>query len=239
MRNWPLFGLRLHTPRLELRIPGLDDLDALADLAAEGVHAPSEMPFAVPWTDAPPEERARSTLQWQWRAWAEWTPENWRCDFVVLMNDQVVATQGLTAHDFAIVREVGTGSWVGRRHQGQGIGTEMRAAVLHLAFEGLGATHAVSSAFTDNPASLAVSRKLGYEPDGIAQRPRRGKPAQELRLRLPRTHWRTTPHPKAEITGLPPASPSSASEPEAITRRTYYSECPILEPTGTSPPVLA
>lgn len=31
MRNWPLFGLRVTTPRLELRLPSLDDLDALAD----------------------------------------------------------------------------------------------------------------------------------------------------------------------------------------------------------------
>jgi hypothetical protein len=52
-RFWPLYGLRLTTPRLELRLPGLDLLDDLAAVAAEGVHDPAEMPFSLPWTDGP------------------------------------------------------------------------------------------------------------------------------------------------------------------------------------------
>jgi RimJ/RimL family protein N-acetyltransferase len=207
MRNWPLFDLRLTTPRLELRVPTLADLDDLADLAAEGVHAPELMPFIVPWSDAPPAERARGTIQFQWRAWAEWSPDDWRCDFVAVLDGEVVGTQGLTARDFATVREVGTGSWIGLRHQGKGIGTEMRTAVLDLAFTGLGATDAVSSAFADNPASLAVSRKLGYTEDGISRRSRRSAPATEIRLRVTRDTWRETPHPTTKITALPPCLP--------------------------------
>ena len=38
--RWPLAGLRLQTLELELRWPSLDDLDALAGLAAAGVHDP-------------------------------------------------------------------------------------------------------------------------------------------------------------------------------------------------------
>lgn len=207
MRYWPLFDLRLHTPRLELRLPSLTDLEELADLAAEGVHDPAEMPFAVEWTDVPPEERARGTIQHHWRTWAEWTPANWHCNFVAVLNDEVVATQGLYGKDFAILREVSTGSWVGRRHQGKGIATEMRAAVLHLAFEGLGATQATSSAFTDNAASLAVSRKLGYEHDGVSHHVRRGAPAEQTRLRLPRARWHETDRPAVTITGLTPCLP--------------------------------
>ncbi|HEY3683415.1 MAG TPA: GNAT family protein [Streptosporangiaceae bacterium] len=207
MRNWPLFDLRLTTPRLELRVPTLADLDALADLAADGVHAPGLMPFVQPWSDAPPAERARSTVQFQWRGWAEWTPEDWRCDFVVVLNGEIVGTQGLSARDFATVREVGTGSWVGLRHQGKGIGTEMRTAVLDLAFTGLGATEATSSAFADNPASLAVSRKLGYTEDGLFRRSRRATRATEIRLRLTRETWHATPHPTTEITALQPCFP--------------------------------
>ena len=41
---WPLFHLRLQTPGLELRLPSDSDLDALASLAASGVH---EMRAAV------------------------------------------------------------------------------------------------------------------------------------------------------------------------------------------------
>jgi hypothetical protein len=39
--HWPLFGLVLRTPRLELRLPGLDRLAELADPAAAGVHDPA------------------------------------------------------------------------------------------------------------------------------------------------------------------------------------------------------
>jgi RimJ/RimL family protein N-acetyltransferase len=200
---WPLFGLVLRTPRLELRLPSLRQLAGLGELAAEGVHDPAVMPFLTPWTDKPPKERARSVLQWQWREWAELSADKWSLGFVVLREDDVVGTQELGATDFAVVREVGTGSWLGRRHQGRGIGTEMRAAVLHLAFAGLGARQATSGAFADNPASLAVSRKLGYRPDGVRHRKRREEEAAvELRLRLDRAAWeahRTVP---VEIGGL-------------------------------------
>ncbi len=46
----------------------------------------------------------------------------------------------------ATLRTFDTGSWVGRRFQGRGTGTEMRAAALHLMFAGLGAREATTSA---------------------------------------------------------------------------------------------
>lgn len=189
MRHWPLFDLRIVLPELELRMPTLHDLDALADLAAEGVHDPDLMPFAYPWTDAEPQDRGRGVVRYHWRTWGSWEPDDWTIDFVAVRDGNVVGTQGLGARDFAIVREIKTGSWLGRRHQGQGVGTQMRAAVLHLAFAGLNAESAVSSAFTDNPASLAVSRKLGYQPDGISRQSRRGAAATEQRMRLTRERW--------------------------------------------------
>lgn len=205
MRNWPLFGLRVTTPRLELRIPSLDDLDDLGDRAAEGVHDPGVMPFVSPWTHAEPAVRARETARFHFTRWGAWTPERWGCPFVVLFDGQVVGTQELSGTDFAVTREVSSGSWLGRRFHGRGIGTEMRAAVLHLAFCGLGARYAVSAAFADNPASLAVSRKLGYTDDGIQIDNRMGKPVTTRRLRLSRDDW-TTPAGFA-IHGLEPCLP--------------------------------
>ena len=81
---WPLFGLRLHTPRLELRVPDLDDLAALAELAAAGVHDPAVQPFLAAWTDGTPEEAARNTLQWQWSMWGRWSPDDWSVQFVAV-----------------------------------------------------------------------------------------------------------------------------------------------------------
>ena len=136
---WPLSGLRLRTPDLELRWPAPADLDALAGLAAEGVHDAGVQPFTVPWTDAPPAGRARAVLQYHWSQWGSWQPTDWTLDLVAERAGTIVGSQGLSGADFAVRREVSTGSWVGRRFQGQGIGTQMRAAVLHLAFEGLDA----------------------------------------------------------------------------------------------------
>lgn len=204
---WPLAQLRLRTPLLELRLPSESDLDALAGLAAAGVHDPEVQPFGVAWTDVSPDERAKSTLRYHWSQWAAWTPEKWSCDFVVVYQGAVVGTQGMSAQDFSVVREVGTGSWLGRDHQGQGISTEMRAAVLHLAFEGLGAQYATSAAFTDNLASLGVSRKLGYADDGVERQVSRGLPATLRRLRLDLATWQATHTVPVTIHGLGPCLP--------------------------------
>ena len=80
----------------------------------------------------------------------------------------------------------------------------MRAAVLHLAFVGLGAEEAISTAFVRNAASLGVSSRLGYEPDGIERRVVRGTAEVDRRLRLTRARWdlhRTVP---VTIEGLAP-----------------------------------
>jgi RimJ/RimL family protein N-acetyltransferase len=199
--------LRLRTPALELRLPTAADLDALADLAADGVHAPDVQPFSVAWTDASPDERARGTLQYHWSRWASWTPSNWVLELVVLRDGVVVGTQGIGGREFAVLREVNTGSWLGRRYQRQGIGTQMRAAVLHLAFEGLGADYAVSSAFEDNAASLGVSRKLGYRDDGIELYVVRGHRAVSRRLRMTRADWEAARFVPVEIDRLEPCLP--------------------------------
>jgi RimJ/RimL family protein N-acetyltransferase len=194
--HFPLVGLRLTTPRLELRLPSPEELSSLADLAAGGVHDPDVMPFLVPWTDRPPAEVARSVIQHHWQQLGNCSPQDWSLNLTVFREGVVVGQQSVGARDFAITREVQTGSWLGQRHQGQGIGTEMRAAVLHLAFDGLGAQEAVSSALPDNVASHAVSRKLGYQPDGINRRVIRAEVAIEHRLRLNRAAWqqhRTVP----------------------------------------------
>jgi RimJ/RimL family protein N-acetyltransferase len=161
----------------------------------------------VAWTDAPPDERARGTLQYHWSRWASWRPSDWMLELAVVRDGTVVGVQAIGARDFAVLREVSTGSWLGRRHQGQGTGTQMRAAVLYLAFEGLGAQYAVSAAFEDNTASLGVSRKLGYHDDGIERHVVRGRPAATRRLRLSRAGWKAARTIPVQIHGLEPCLP--------------------------------
>lgn len=202
--HWPLYGLRITTPRLELRLPDLELLDRLAAVAGDGVHDPAEMPFTVPWTDTTPDERARATFQHVLRTVAEWQPDTWTLSLAVLHEGEVVGRQDLMATGFPVTREAETGSWLGTGHQGKGIGTEMRAAALHLAFEGLGARCMTSAAMTDNGRSLGVSEKLGYRPDGMLTASVRGAARTLQRLRLDREGWeahRTTP---VRLEGLEP-----------------------------------
>ncbi|GAA1265900.1 GNAT family protein [Saccharothrix xinjiangensis] len=182
MNHWPFHDLVLRTPRLELRPDDDEGLLELVDLALDGVHRPDWTPFGVAWTDAPRELIPRNTLQFHWRVRATLSPANWTLNFLVRAEGKVIGSQGLGADDFAVLREVTTGSWLGLAHQGEGFGTEMRAAVLAFAFDHLGALTARSSAFDDNLPSLGVSRKLGYRPDGGFVQIRRGERAAQTRL---------------------------------------------------------
>jgi RimJ/RimL family protein N-acetyltransferase len=187
--HFPLLGLQLSTPRLQLRLPDPDELAAQAELAAAGIHEPDQMPFTVAWTDRPPAEIARSVVLSHWATLGAWTTQRWVLPFAVFHSGQIVGLQELKAVDFVARREVSTFSWLGLAYHGQGIGTEMRAAVLHLAFAEMGAQDAVSAAFVDNPASIGVSRRLGYEPDGIQRDLARGELRVSQRLRLSRPRW--------------------------------------------------
>jgi RimJ/RimL family protein N-acetyltransferase len=208
---WPLRGLRLRARvpagDLELRLPDYADLTALAALAEAGVHDPEYQPFGAGWTDVEPAVRALGTMQFHWTCLGEWTPGKWELNLVTVLNGTVVGTQGIGGRDYAVLREVHTGSWLGLEHHGRGIGTAMRAAVLALAFDGLDAQYATSEAFSDNPASLGVSRKLGYAGDGISRQVSRGKAATMHRLRLDRASWEAYRTVRVSITGLEPCLP--------------------------------
>jgi RimJ/RimL family protein N-acetyltransferase len=201
-RHWPLYGLQVRSGPIELRLPDDDDLAALAAVVRAGVHDPAVMPFNVAWSDAEPDQRARNVLQYQWRCRAEWTPTNWELELVVVRDGTVVGVQSVQAQEFAVRREVETGSFLGLAHQRQGTGTLMRHAVLHLAFAGLGARRARSGAFADNDGSLAVSAKLGYELDGTSTASPRGEPVDVRRLLLTRERWETSTRPEVELVGL-------------------------------------
>jgi len=200
--HWPLAGLRLRTPRLELRWPSLEDLDRLVALAAAGVHDPQVQPFSAAWTDVAAAELPARSLRFFWSQWASWEPANWELSFAVVHQGDVVGVQALKAADFAILREVHTGSWIGRRYQGRGIGTEMRAAVLSLAFDDLHAEHARSTAHSDNAASLGVSRKLGYVDDGVDHLVVRGHAIKARRLLLDRATWQARRPLRVRVSGL-------------------------------------
>ncbi len=186
---WPLFGVEIHTPRLTLRYVDDQLAAALARLAAEGVHDPSSTPFSIPWTDQPSPQLERSAMQWYWRNRAELSTRRWQLPFAVIEAGVVVGVTDLAATDFPELREFATGSWLGRAHQGRGIGKEMRLATLTFGFDGLGAEWARTAAWHDNHASLGVTAALGYEGDGTARELRRGEPDVQHRYRMSRARF--------------------------------------------------
>jgi RimJ/RimL family protein N-acetyltransferase len=202
---WPLYALRIRTPRLELRIPDDEDLVELFEAARAGIHPPDEMPFGVPWTDGIQEPGARERfLSYHWTARGGVTPERWSLPFAVVYEGRVVGHQDLLAEDFACSRSVSSGSWLTQSAQGRGLGVEMRAAVLQLAFAGLGALEAQTSAWIDNPASQRVSLRLGYVHEGEQSLARRGEPTRHLRYRLTREAWQDNHFDGIELHALEP-----------------------------------
>jgi RimJ/RimL family protein N-acetyltransferase len=143
-------------------------------------------------------------VQWQWQTRGQWTPQEWTLQLAVLEHDRPVGVQQVFGRDFAVLREVKSASWLGLEHQGQGIGREIRAAILHLAFAGFDAEYAVTESFADNPAALAVSKRLGYQPDGISRDVLHGEVRVSERLRLSRQDWAATDRPAVTIEGLDP-----------------------------------
>ncbi|MDX6199317.1 MAG: hypothetical protein QOJ79_2468 [Actinomycetota bacterium] len=203
-RHWPLFELELRTPRLVLRYLDDDRAAALMDLAAAGIHDPAAMPFSIPWTRHEPPYLQQQGMQHFWGMRAALTPAEWTIQLAVYEGGRLVGMQGVGGTSFLVTRTVETGSWLGRPEQGRGIGKEMRAAVLHLAFAGLGAERAVTSAFADNPHSLGVTRALGYQENGWSVDDREGKPTKHLRFIMERADWEQRRRDDIEILNLEP-----------------------------------
>lgn len=181
---WPPYRLRISAGDLELRVVRDEDLPGLIELAADGIHDPELMPFTFPWTDAPPEELPANIARYHWSVRGRFEPTQFSLDFAVRVGGELVGAQGISTHDFAVTRTGETGSWLARRHHGRGIGTRMRQAICAFAFDELKATQVTSGAFVDNPASLAVSRKVGYRPNGVERKVRRGVLAELQNLIL-------------------------------------------------------
>jgi RimJ/RimL family protein N-acetyltransferase len=207
MDCWPLFDLRITTPRLELRYANDADIDALMTLAAQGIHDEDLMPFGIPWTRIEPPRLQWQGMQHHWRTRAALSPESWTLPFAVREDGVLVGTQDIKGTSFAVTRAVSTGSWLGRAHQGRGIGKEMRAAVLHLAFDALGAQVAETSAFADNEPSVGVTTSLGYKDNGWWLDDREGTPARHRRFLMERDDWLPRRRDDIEVAGLTPCLP--------------------------------
>lgn len=191
--TWPLHQLVLTTPTLELR--GMTETDAqdLAQVVPPDLEHDPALAHLSPAADV---------LQAYWRYNGSWSPSDWVICFTVLHDSRPIGLQALEGKDFAARRTVDTHSWLVADARGSGLGKQMRAAVLSLAFDHLDANYAITEAWEDNAASLGVSRSLGYTDNGVDVHP---GPKRMQRLLLPRTAW-SSPVPVG-VAGLPACLP--------------------------------
>jgi RimJ/RimL family protein N-acetyltransferase len=186
---WPLFDLRVRTPNLELRLPTDNDLLELARVARVGIVDSDRTVFLVPWHKLPSPAFERQFLLHWWGDRSRWSPKAWSFGLAVLKDGRPIGVQELLARDFAVKRVINSGSWLGREFQGRGLGTEARAAILGLAFDGLGADAAESGYIEGNAASARVSEKLGYRIIGDEVFAIEGKRALEIKVRCTPATW--------------------------------------------------
>ena len=165
--DWPLGCIRLRNGSVTLRPVRECDLPSLVRLLPDDAeHDPSSVMLEGLDLEA---NRRRLFMQSYWKSRASWSVDGWCIMFLATRGDHAVGVQALEADHFPALRTVDSFSWLDTAVRGQGIGTAMRTAVLTLAFDHLHAEAAVSSAREDNRPSLGISRRLGYEDNGVSR----------------------------------------------------------------------
>jgi RimJ/RimL family protein N-acetyltransferase len=185
--DWPLFDLKLHCRGVELRALREDDLPYLASVLPDDVGHDPRLELFDDLTAA--ENERRLFCQSYWRALGSWSPSSWTLHFAVAYAGKLVGVQTLEGDNFPKLRTVDSASWLVPSVRGRGVGVAMRAAVLGLAFDHLGAVAAITSATVANAASLGVSRHLGYTDNGVGLILETGGVAQLQHLRLTKDQW--------------------------------------------------
>src|SRR5829696_5223490 len=130
--DWPLPGLRLRTPDLLLRPTTEADLSAVEATLSADIATDPRLP-RFPGLD---ERRSRAVAARQsyWQSVGNWSVDNWRLDFVVVVGKQIIGVQSLEGEDFLVLRTVDSASHLAPDGRGRGWGKQARRAVLALAF---------------------------------------------------------------------------------------------------------
>ncbi|MGH3155035.1 MAG: GNAT family N-acetyltransferase [Streptosporangiaceae bacterium] len=206
MPSWPLFELRIRCRSVWLRPVQEEDLAVLAAIQPDDYELdPKAEMFAG--LD-PRQNRERLCYQGYWRSLGMWSPSSWCLDLAVEVDGALVGVQSLEAERFPVLRTVDSGSWLIPDVRGRGHGVAMRTAALGLAFDHLGALAAVTSAYGDNAASLGVSRRIGYQPNGVSLNDSPRGLAQLTHLRLTAADWhRSGQGREVTVTGFDPCRP--------------------------------
>jgi len=161
----------LRTPRLTLRMPALDDVDAMA-AACQDPAIQRYVPVPVPYS----RDDALSFV-------SAFCPAGWasgeRLTWAVLEGDAFVGTVALggVADGAAEI-----GYWLAPHARGRGLMREAAAAVVDHAFDpsaGLGLVRLGWRAYAGNTGSAAVARALGFRFEGVLRLGAMGREGRE------------------------------------------------------------
>lgn len=191
-RSRPQAALRIDVEGARLQAPTDEQVELLARRAAQpGAVLPEGDEHFVKWLEGlTPVEIERSRVARMRSNRDLTTRPGWTLDLAVIVDGEPVGLQSVSGFDrWPDRRIVGTTSWLLRSHQGRGIGTGCRAAVLELAFAHLGAESAKSWVLDDNRASAAVSVKLGYRHTSTEQLTEHGRLLTEHVYQLDAQQW--------------------------------------------------
>ncbi|QIS41670.1 GNAT family N-acetyltransferase [Clavibacter capsici] len=161
----------LRTPRLVLRPPVLDDVDA--------IHAACQDPGIQRYVPVPVPYARADAVSYVADSCADGWASDERLTWAVLEGDALVGTVGL--HGIADgAAEIGY--WLAPHARGRGIMREAAAAVVEHGFDasaGLGLARIGWRAYAGNTGSAAVARALGFRFEGIARLGAMGRDGRE------------------------------------------------------------
>lgn len=146
-----------------------NDLELYGTLIADGLFTEGEQNTVGYYYDAQDTvSSARKLVSQQISFWSDITPESWKLDFGIYVDDELVGRQLVGAENFLLSKVVYSDSFVIPAWRNRGVGKKARAAMLALVFDVLGARAAMSTAMIVNEASEHVSRALGYIDNGFS-----------------------------------------------------------------------
>lgn len=166
-----------------------DDLPAVAAAAAAGIHDDSLRPFTRAWAGKDPLAMGQALASRYWKYRALSPTEEWALPLIARHHGDIVGVQGFEAVKYCVLRTPDPFSWLTSSVQGQGIGTLMRQALCAFLFDELDAVAITSGAYLDNPASAAVSRKVGFASNGAKRELRDDGAADHLKFILDRERF--------------------------------------------------
>ena len=154
-RTTPRLDPRIETERLLLRPPEEADLDSI--VAEINDFAVTRMLAQVPFPYARPD--AERFLAWSRRS---------RDDLNLIISRGGKAIGCMALIDINAMCEFGY--WLGRAHWRRGFASEAGRAFLAFCFANHGIDTIRAGAYVDNPASLRVQEKLGFQRTGMSRR---------------------------------------------------------------------